>query len=66
MRRETRDKVIKALQGGEEGSEEHSPMTCGEDIETSERCPVSTCGSDADLYLTSITRRLITQIKEGK
>lgn len=33
MRRETRDKVIKAVLGGEEeeGSEEHRPMTCWED-----------------------------------
>ena len=52
MRRETRDKVIKALRGGEEGSEERSPMTCWEDTETSEKRPVSVCVGDTDLPKT--------------
>lgn len=52
MRRETRDKVIKALRGGEEGSEECSPMTCWEDMETSGKRPVSVCATDTDLSTT--------------
>lgn len=41
----------------EEGSGEQGPMTCREDIETFEKCPVSMC-----VRIMSIMRRLIKQM----
>lgn len=50
MRRETRDKVIKALLGGEERKVARSvvPRHAGN---ISEKCPVSMCVRQTDLYL---------------